>query len=130
MTTGLNLFTGGNASGGKFNSGNHVTGGRALVAVAPGRAFEVSKGLVFAVAGDDVFSPVDRIAKADGFEGNIHTAQLAGDGVAETGDERHGIRGGGAHFFDGGGVGGRDNHFEGQASGFIQSLQPSPHHRW
>ena len=122
MTTGLDLVAGGYASGCQFDGGNHVTGGRALVTVAPGRAFEIGEALVIAVAGDDVFSPVDRIAEADGFEGNINAAQLAGDGVAQAGDEGHGVFGGSAHFFDGGGIGGRDGHFEVQTGRFVESL--------
>ncbi len=121
VTAGLNLFAGRDAGSRQFDGRDHVAGGRTLVAVAPGRAFQVGESLIFAVAGDDVFRPIDRIAKADGHEGHIHAAQLAGDGITEAGDEGHGVCGRGAHFFDGGGVGGRDNHFEGQAGGFIQS---------
>jgi hypothetical protein len=71
-------------------NGNGAPGGNGTNgADAEGGAFEVFQGLEFAIASDDVLRPVDRVTKADCLEGDIHTAQLAGNGVTKSGDESH-----------------------------------------
>jgi hypothetical protein len=122
VSTGLNLLTGCDAGVLEHHERDHIPRGRSRIGVAPLEAFQVIDAVDVAVARHEDLGPVLVIAEPDRFVRDVYAAQLAGEGVAESGDEAHRVRRRGAHLLDGGGVGGRNADDEFEAGSLFQRV--------